>query len=166
MTRALERILSAQAPTLVDRTQLMKGRPVLVYYKSSKQNEPSRWQETSVESAEEHMVMCKKSSKGTAMTVTYEDIRLLTDSERTREIMMMEAEDDDDDDTHSAEQSEPYQECVSINDSGDKTARDDTGKLDTHTRATMMKTIEGAQRVGKEIGDTVVRTEEAAGEIN
>lgn len=90
-TRAIERIMRANEPKLIDHEQLKKGEKVLVYHKSSKQNELNVWLEAKVESSERNMVMCKRSRKGKAMSVAYEDVRILPKGELTQELMRPEA---------------------------------------------------------------------------
>lgn len=44
-TRAMERIMRANVPRMIDHEQLKKGGKVIVYHKSSKQNEHNTWLE-------------------------------------------------------------------------------------------------------------------------
>lgn len=70
-------------PTLIDPTQIPSGTEVIVYYKSSKQNEANEWIPAKVQRASQHIVTCRKSGKGPPMNVAYEDLRLLPKGELT-----------------------------------------------------------------------------------
>lgn len=92
--RAMERIMRANAPRIVDHGKHRKDDEMLVYYTSSNLNEPNQWLEPTVELAEQTMLLCKRSSKGPHMSLTYEDVRLIPEGQLKPELIQIEANED------------------------------------------------------------------------
>lgn len=93
-TRAMERVMKANAPNTINPERLPKGTHVFVYYKSSKQNERNEWIPATVINAGDHIVECRRKEKGPPMTIGYNDIRLRPTGELTNELMKYEMDDD------------------------------------------------------------------------
>lgn len=96
-TRALERMMKLKSPKQIDTTLLQPGTKVLVYYKSSKQNEQNEWIEATIQEVDEHVITCRKKMKGPPMKVSHGDVRLLPTGQLTRELMNDEMNDDNND---------------------------------------------------------------------
>lgn len=91
-TRALQRLLSARAPSTIPPSVLNPGTPILYFYRSSKQSDPIEWRPGTVVSAEQHIVRVKNLS-GRLSSVSYEDIRLRPTSALTKSLMEGDTED-------------------------------------------------------------------------
>lgn len=73
---------------------LSTGSTILVFYKSSKQNEINGWIQAIVVETTEHSIVYRRHEKGTTMTVAYGVVRLLSDNELARRTWSVDAEDD------------------------------------------------------------------------
>lgn len=82
-TRALQRLLSARAPSSVPSSALPTGTAVLYFYKSTKHCDPIEWRPGIVIKAEDNLVRVKTPS-GRTSSVAYEDIRIRPQSDITR----------------------------------------------------------------------------------
>lgn len=85
-TRALQRLLSARAPSTIPPSALKADTPILYFYRSSKQSDPAEWRPGTVISAEPYLVRIRNLS-GRLSSVAYEDIRLRPTSPLTRSLM-------------------------------------------------------------------------------
>lgn len=97
-TRALNRMMNARMPIELSSHLLTPGLSILVFYKSSKQNEKIGWIPATVVETTEHSVVCSRSEKGPPMNVAYGDVRLLPDNDLARRLANVDAEDDSEDD--------------------------------------------------------------------
>lgn len=94
-TRALNRLLTARIPTELAASKLSPGTRILVYYKSSKQNERDGWINATVVSTTEHAVICRRSNIGAPMSVAYGDVRLIPDNDLAKRLALTDATDED-----------------------------------------------------------------------
>lgn len=99
--RALERILRSKAADTIDPLLLPTGTKVLIYHKSSKNNEPNEWVPARVVEAGEHIITCRRSDKGPPMNISHNDIRLMPEGELTDSLMRYECTDNQSDDNRS-----------------------------------------------------------------
>lgn len=89
-TRALNRLIAARVPNELSANVIPPGTGVLVFYKSSKQNEKDGWVRATVESTTEHAVICRRHKKGSPMSVAYGDVRLIPDNDIARQLSDMD----------------------------------------------------------------------------
>lgn len=131
--------------------------------------------------ASEHMVMCRRSVKGSSMCVAYEYLRLLPEGELTRDLMWYEANDDTTEDEMFTEvRCSDIHDTCSDDDGDDTTVRarhiddgtdvtmenaTDASKETYDMLGTMMTTNDAQDSASKDIGDIVVIGEEIGGEI-
>lgn len=100
--RAFERIKHSNVSSPVCKEEVSLGMVILVFYKSSKQNDPDECIKATFQRADDHYVLCRRSQKGSPMSVAYEDVRMLPSGELKDELMCYAANDDDFDDQNSA----------------------------------------------------------------
>lgn len=93
-TRALNRMMNARMPTELSSHVLPPGTAILVYYKSSKNNERDGWIQATVEGTTEHSVICRRHAKGQPMNVAYGDVRLMPDNDLARRLTTIDVEDE------------------------------------------------------------------------
>lgn len=87
-TRALHKLLHSRSPNTVPANLLPRDRLIWVFHKSSRQNDPIRWEKAKVISTHPHYVLAKGLSaiRGPPMKVAYEDIRLVPQGKLTEEL--------------------------------------------------------------------------------
>ena len=85
--RALQRLLRSRTPSTVAPSSIQIVETVLFYYRSTKQNEPDQWLEGTIQSTRPELVEIRRSNRGPACRVAYEDIRLLPQSPLTKRLM-------------------------------------------------------------------------------
>lgn len=92
--RALQRMMKNRESKLLDQTILTPGTRVYMFHKSSRHDEPVKWEEATVEKAEEHLVRCKRDCTGRVSLVAYEDIRLKPDDDLAKELLYTSLQDE------------------------------------------------------------------------
>lgn len=97
-TRAINRAMSSRKPSEISSHALPAGTEVLVFFKTSAQNEPVRWVRAKVTGTTDHEVICRRSDKGAPMRVAYGDVRLLPTGTLAQEMAEVDAVDNDGDD--------------------------------------------------------------------
>lgn len=80
--------MKAKVPNTIDPSRLPTGSRILVFYKSSKQNEANKRIQCEVVDANEHIVTCRRHVRRQPMTVGYKEIRILPTGTLTIELMM------------------------------------------------------------------------------
>lgn len=167
-TRAMERIMRSKSPNTIDPGQLPEGTKVLLYYHSSKKNEPNEWITSTVIKAGEHILECRRKAKGPPMTIGYNEVRMMPKGELTKELMKYELEDDS---PVVADVANP--DTTTSFDEQRKTRTEDqqtkkTGAMNaTKLTSERIEEIDSSlrERPEKDIGDTTIGTSEASGDI-
>lgn len=85
-TCSLQRLLHSRCPTVISKELFNPGDPICVFYGSSKQNEAVEWAKATVVSAEDHIIVARRSTRGPPMRVAYEDVRFAPRSALTAEL--------------------------------------------------------------------------------
>lgn len=93
-TRTLQRLLHSRAPDVVRKDMFHPGDPVWIFYKTTKQNEKVEWVRATVVSAEDHILIARRSQRGPPMRVAYEDVCFAPRSQLTTELLSSSLEDD------------------------------------------------------------------------
>ena len=114
--RAVQKVLRSKIPSVRPHTSFKAGMRVWIFFKTSKQNERPRWVEARVVEAQEHILKCRRSKKGSPMRIAYEHVRIAPEGELTRELMGKSLEDElsnmVDDEEDADEQEETHQALV------------------------------------------------------
>lgn len=84
-------------PTEMKSHVLPTGAAILVYYKSSNQNERNEWIPATVPESTEHSVVCRRHERGLPMNVAYGDVRLLPDDALAKRLATVDADEESDD---------------------------------------------------------------------
>lgn len=93
-TRALNKLLRSKLSKTVSRSLLKPGTKVYMFHRSSRHDEPVRWEDASVIKAEDHIVHCRRQSTGRESLVSYEDIRLKPEGELAQDLLLCSMNDE------------------------------------------------------------------------
>ena len=93
-TRALQKLLHAKNPSVLQSDILKPGDPIWVYYETSSKAKKKEWVKASVVQAERHRVLARRSEKGPPMRVAYEDVRIAPNSKLTQDLMSQTLEEE------------------------------------------------------------------------
>lgn len=85
--RTIQRLLNSNAPTVTYKDMFNSGDPVWIHYRSSKNNEPVEWIRGTVDHAEDHILVARRSNRGPPMRVAYEDVRFAPRGALTAELL-------------------------------------------------------------------------------
>lgn len=92
--RAIQKLMKHRKSRLLNQSILTTGTRVYMYHKSSRHDEPVKWEEATVEKAEDHLVRCKRYSTGRVSLVAYEDIRLKPDDDLAKKLLYTSLQDE------------------------------------------------------------------------
>lgn len=93
-TRAIQKAMKYRNNNVIPSNKFNEGDRVWIFYKTSKQNERTRWVEARVISAEQHGLKCRRAAKGPPMMVAYEHVRMAPKGKLAEDLLNKSLEDE------------------------------------------------------------------------
>ena len=151
-TRALRRILQSRKPTLLTSDSIQPRDDVLVYYRSSKQNEKDEWIQGTIVSVHPHFIQVRRSRFGRPMKVAYEDIRVIPKGELASKLMEGTVEDAVATTQQPEPQRQPDGQEIQGDPGGQQSANYNTPETGTHSTMMTRTEDDASQHAARDIG--------------